>query len=173
MTGTEEKPPIKVLYSLDLWNPENIAVFSELRDELADAGYPTEVDIRPASGQFSATASLGQVLILVGGVGVAGAAVFSKQYLELAAEYAWKQTEAKLSKLKSRKPESEKLAIVVTVDVDGLQVKNALYKGPGDIKEFPTRPDRPHGHVIEVDENDDLIIKRSDGSAAQRWVPPQ
>jgi hypothetical protein len=46
-------------------------------------------------------------LIVVGGVAAAGGAVFSKKFLELAAEDAYKAVKGKLSKLKPRKPETE------------------------------------------------------------------
>jgi hypothetical protein len=38
------------------------------------------------------------------------------------------------SKLRSLNPEAERLAIVVTVEIDGLQVKNILFRGLDDIK---------------------------------------
>jgi hypothetical protein len=173
VSDTEDKPPITVLYSIGLMNRVNSEVFSELGQELTQSGYPAEVDVRPPSGQFSALASLEQILIVVGGFAATGAAVFSKKYLELAAEYAWKRTEMKLPRLKPRKPESEKLAIVVTVEIDGTQIKNVLYRGPDDIKELPTQPDRPHGHIIEPSDDGGVTIKRSDASGEQRWTPLQ
>jgi len=129
-------------------NRENRETLSELRDELAQAGYPTEVDIRPPSGQFAVTASLEHILIVIAAVGGAGGALFGKKFLELAAEDAYEAVKGKLPKLTPRKPETEKLALVITVEIDGKQVKNVLVKKPDDIKEFPIRPDRPHGHII-------------------------
>jgi hypothetical protein len=149
MTETDDKPPVTVLYSIGLMNRANRQTFSELGDELTQAGYPTEVGMRPPSGQFSTTASLEHILIAIGAVGGgAGGAVFGKKFLELAAEDAYNKVKGKLSKLKPRKPETEKLALVITVEIDGIQVINVLAKGPDDIKEFPTRPDRPHGHDL-------------------------
>lgn len=148
MTDADDKPAVTVLYSIGLMNRANRQTFSELDDELRQAGYPTEVDVRPPSGQFSVINSLEQILIVVGGVAAAGGAVFGKKFLELAAEDAYNKVKGKLSKLTPRKPETEKLALVITVEIDGTQVKNVLAKGPDDIKEFPTRPDRPHGHNL-------------------------
>lgn len=137
MTETDDKPPVTVLYSIGLMNRANRQTFSELGAELTQAGYPTEVDMRPPSGQFSATASLEHILIAIGAVGGgAGGAVFGKKFLELAAEDAYNKLKGKLSKLKPRKPETEKLALVITVEIDGIQVINVLAKGPDDIKEL-------------------------------------
>jgi hypothetical protein len=147
MTDTDDKPPVTILYSIGLLNRANRETLAELRDELRQAGYPTKVDIRPPSGQFSVTASLEHILIVVGGIAAAGGVVFSKKFLELAAEDAYRAVKGKLAKLTPRKLEIEKLALVITVEIDGTQVKNLLAKGPDDIKEFPTRPDKPHGHV--------------------------
>jgi hypothetical protein len=148
MTGTDDKPAVTVLYSIGLLNRANRETFAELGDELRQAGYPTEVDIRPPSGQFSVTGSLEHILIVVGGIAAAGGVVFSKKFLELAAEDAYRAVRGRLSKLTPPKPEIQKLALVITVEIDGTQVKNVLAKGPDDIKELPTRPDKPHGHVL-------------------------
>ncbi len=172
-TDIDDKVAVTVAYSIGLLSRENKQTLSELGEELTQAGYAAEVGISPPSGQFSVTASLEHILIGIAAIGGAGGAVFSKKYLELAAEYVWKQTEQKLPKLKPRKPETVNLAIVVTVEIDGLQVKNILFRGPDDIKEFPTRPDRPHGHIVEANDGNGVIIRRSDGSAEQRWTPPQ
>jgi len=76
-------------------------------------------------------------VIVVGGVVLAGGAVFSKKFLELAADDAYKAVKGKLSKLKRRKPEeTQPLALVITVGINGVQVKNVLAKGPDDIKDF-------------------------------------
>lgn len=173
MTDADDKPAVKVLYSIGLMNRANRESFSELANELTEAGYPAEVVIRPPSGQFSVTDTLEHIVIAIAAVSGASGAVFSKKFLELAAEDAYKATVGKLFKLKPRNPETEKLAVVITVEIDGKQVKNVLAKGPGDIKDFPTRPDRPHGHIIEEAESGGLIIKRSDGSGEQHWTPPQ
>lgn len=173
MSETEGKPSITVLYSFGLMNRSNRQTLAKLGEELTEAGYPTTVDVRPPPSQFSVQNSLEQILIVISTVALAGGAVFSKKYLELAAEYAWKQTEAKLPKLKPSKPESDKLAVVITIDTDGKQVKNVLYRGPDNIKELPTRPDKPHGHTIEGDDSGGFVIRRSDGSWEQRWKPPQ
>jgi hypothetical protein len=173
VSDTEDKPPITVLYSIGLMNQSNRQAFSELGDELTEAGYPTAVEIQPPSGQFSVTNSLEHILIVVGGAAAAGGVLFSKKFLELAAEGAYEAVKGKLSKLKPRKPEAEKLALVITVEIGVVQVKNVLAKGPDDIKEFQTRPDRPHGHITEPSEDGGLTIRRSDGSGEQHWVPLQ
>jgi hypothetical protein len=46
MTETDDKPPVTVLYSIGLMNRANRQTFSELGDELTQAGYPTEVGMR-------------------------------------------------------------------------------------------------------------------------------
>jgi hypothetical protein len=74
-TDVDDKPAVTVLYSVGLLKRENRETLSELRDELAQAGYPTEVDIRPPSGQFAVTASLEHILIVIAAVGGAGGAV--------------------------------------------------------------------------------------------------
>lgn len=173
MSEPEGKPSITVLYSFGLMNRPNRQTLSELGDELTEPGYPATVDVRPPPGQFSVINSLEQILIVVSSAALAGGVVFSKKYLELAAEHAWKRTEAKLPKLKSSKPDSDNLAVVVTVEVDGKQVKNVLYRGPDNIKELPTRPDKQHGHTIERNDSGSFEIRRSDGSWEQRWNPPQ
>jgi hypothetical protein len=184
MTSQNSKPAINIFYSIGLANPTNLQAFQELRDELRCAGYPTELELSPPSGQFSA--SLEQILIVIGSGGSVGTAVFAKKYLEHAADSAWAATARTLRKLVKRKPadaitrvsveaeaaKGQSVNVVITIDADGKQIKNVLAKGPDDIKEFPTRPDRPHGHIIEPSDDAGLIIKRSDGSGAQHWTPP-
>lgn len=181
MTNAEgAKPAITILYTIGLADRTNHQALIEMRDELRQAGYPTELDLRPPSGQFSA--SIEQILIDISSV----EPIVTGALIGLAIEESYKSAKKVLGKLVSRKPpktqdvainvtasDGATVNVALTIDADGKQVVNVLAKGPNDIKELPTRPDRPHGHVMEIDENDDLIIKRSDGSGAQRWEPPQ
>lgn len=150
----EDKPTITVLFSIGLMNPANGQVLRDVCDELNELGYETALELRPPSGQFSA--SLEQILLAISAT---GGLIVAKKVLELAAEDAYKATKRAVGKLVKRKrsvdgpePESaeaiESVPVVITVEVNGKQVKNVLVKGPADITELPTRPDFPHGHQL-------------------------
>lgn len=188
MTEADSKPSITFLVSLGLLSRENNEVFEQIRSELEEAGYPTQIKTQPPSGQFSSVqASLEQIiiavgLVAVGGVGTAvatGANAFTKTFGERAGNAAFDALMAKWSKLRERskygEPPTEPgtAKAITTVEVDGQQTRNVLKKGAEEPKEFPTRPDRPHGHVMETDENGNVIMKRADGSGAQRWIPSE
>lgn len=186
MTEADSKPAITFLVSIGLLSRENSEVFEQIRAELEEAGYPTEIKTQPPPNQFSVQAALEQIIIAVGPVGLAvgtvatgGATSFATTFGKRAADTAFDALMAKWSKLRERskcgEPPTEPGTVkaITTVEVDGKQTRNVLKKGAEEPKEFPTRPDRPHGHVMETDENGDTIMKRADGSGAQRWIPSE
>jgi hypothetical protein len=171
-----DRPLIKVEISIGLVNSTNRQALQEFQDELESAGYVTEVGIRPPSGQFAASLETINVYIVAGGSALVGLAV--KDTYEGIKSLVRKLVKRK----KSERDQSASISIpigknfavgVIIESDDGKQNLNLLVKDVDNIKELSTRPDWPHGHIIEPSDDGGLNISRSDGSAEEHWTPPQ
>lgn len=150
MTNANDKPSVGMRISIGLVNSTNRQALREFQDELERAGYTTGLDIEPPSGQFSASLEIVHVYIVAGGSALTGLIV--KDVYDGLKKLVRKLVRSKRSdhnpEVTVSIPIGDEFAVGIVVETDdGKQHLNLLVRDVDNIKELPTRPDKPHGQI--------------------------
>jgi hypothetical protein len=152
MTDGTNQISINLEISIGLANQTNRQALREFQHELEQSGYATDLGVRSPSGQFSA--SLETITITIGtGAATALTALVVKDIYEGIKKLTTRLRRHKQSdgdpKITISIPIGDDFAVGIRIEAkDGKQVLNLLVRDVDNIKELPTRPDRPHGHDL-------------------------